>query len=131
MTRDSIDVTETELAVLRTLWEFGEATIRQLADRLYPGGGTSHYATVQKLLERLEGKGCVSHDQQGRVNVFRPELERGELIARRLRRTAEQLCEGSLTPLLTHLVGTSRLESGVIAALRYQGQLRTNGLRRV
>ena len=43
-----------ELDVLRALWEDGPATIRALTDRLYPRGGASEYATVQKLLERLE-----------------------------------------------------------------------------
>ena len=48
------DVPDAELAVLKALWDQGEATIREIADRLYPGGETSHYATVQKLLDRLE-----------------------------------------------------------------------------
>ena len=48
------DVTDAELAVLQTLWEQGEATIRQLTDVLYPEGKAAHYGTVQKLLERLE-----------------------------------------------------------------------------
>jgi len=45
-------------------------------------------------------------------------VARDDLVAARLRETADRLCEGSLTPLLTHLVGTSRLESDAIAALR-------------
>ena len=48
------DVTDAELAVLQALWELRAATIRQLTDQLYPRGNVSHYATVQKLLERLE-----------------------------------------------------------------------------
>ena len=31
----------TSIDVLRALWDDGEATIRALSDRLYPGGGTS------------------------------------------------------------------------------------------
>ena len=65
MARTPQDVTDAELAVLQVLWEQGPATIRQLTDRLYPEGKTSHYATVQKLLERLQAKGCVSRDRGG------------------------------------------------------------------
>src|SRR5512139_4269942 len=103
MARRPQDVTDAELDVLRALWDNGPATIRALADRLYPGGGTSEYATVQKLLERLEDKGHVAHRTEGRSNVFSARVKREELVARRLRETAEKLCDGSLTPLLTHL----------------------------
>ena len=54
MIRQLTDLPDAELAVLQTLWERGPCTIRQLADTLYPSGTDTHYATVQKLLERLE-----------------------------------------------------------------------------
>ncbi len=104
MTRPSQDVTEAELSVLQELWEQPGATIRQLTDTIYPGGGPSRYATVQKLLERLEEKGCVARDRGGPVQRFTATVDRDELIALRLRAVADTLCGGSLTPLLTHLV---------------------------
>jgi BlaI family penicillinase repressor len=118
MARRPQDVTDAELDVLRALWADGAATIRALSDRLYPGGGTSEYATVQKLLERLEDKGHVAHRSEGRQNVYRARVQREELVARRLRDTAEQLCDGSLTPLLTHLVSAGRLSPDEILELR-------------
>ena len=62
MDRTPQDVTEAELTILQFLWDQGPATIRQLTDALYPPGTEAQYATVQKLLERLEGKGHVSRD---------------------------------------------------------------------
>lgn len=47
MARTPRDVTDVELEVLRALWELEQATIRSLADRVYPHGGASEYATVQ------------------------------------------------------------------------------------
>ena len=118
MARRPQDVTDAELDVLRVLWDDGPATIRTLADRLYPGGGTSEYATVQKLLERLEDKGHVKHRSEGRQNVYSARVQREDLVARRLRDTAEQLCDGSLTPLLTHLVSAGRLSRDELLELR-------------
>ncbi len=71
---------------------------------MYQQGGTSVYATVQKLLDRLESKGCVSRDRTATVHVFQASIDRDELIGRRLRAVADSLCGGSLSPLLTHLV---------------------------
>ena len=112
------DVTDAELDVLRALWENGPATIRALTDRLYPSGGTSEYATVQKLLERLEGKELVARRAEGRQNVFRAIVRREELVARRLRETAEELCDGSLTPLITQLVSAGKLSREELRELR-------------
>jgi predicted transcriptional regulator len=111
------DVTDAELEVLRALWEIGPATIRVLADRLYPRGGTSEYATVQKLLERLEDKSHVSRRADGRQNVYTAEVGRDDLVARRLRDTAERLCDGSLTPLITHLVSAGKLSADELREL--------------
>ena len=118
MARRPQDVTDAEREVLRALWEQGPATIRALADELYPGGSTSEYATVQKLLERLSDKGHVSRRTDGRQHVWSAAVRREELVARRLRDTADELCDGSLTPLLTQLVSTARLTRVELAELR-------------
>lgn len=104
MPRTPQDVTDAELNLMQRLWASGSATIRRLTDELYPGGGTSHYATVQKLLERLEEKGYVRRDRRSSVHEFTPTVDRDELIGRRLQSLADRLCEGSVAPLLTHLV---------------------------
>jgi predicted transcriptional regulator len=109
MGRTPQDITGRELAVLQLLWDHGPATIRQLTDQLYPDGGPAKYATVQKLLERLEEEGHVRRDRSASVHIFAAVIGREELIGRRLRDVAEKLCDGSLTPLLTHLVRTTRL----------------------
>jgi BlaI family transcriptional regulator, penicillinase repressor len=118
MGRPAQDITESELSVLRILWDRGTATIRQLADVLYPGGEAAQYATVQKLLDRMEAKGYVQRDRALYVHVFAPVLDRDELIGRRLRSLAEMLCDGSLTPLLTHLARAKDLTEEDRLALR-------------
>ena len=109
MSREVQDLPDAELAVLQALWDGGPATIRQLTDVLYPRGSDSSYATVQKLLDRLEAKGCVSRDRSSWAHVFRATMDRDELIGRRLQAVAEKLCGGSLTPLMTNLVRSKRL----------------------
>lgn len=111
MGRTPRDITDAELAVLQVLWDEGPATIRRLTDVLYPRGGRSHYATVQKLLERLEESGCVRRQRADSVNIFHARVGRDELIGRRLQSVAEELCGGSWTPLLTTLVQQQRLSS--------------------
>ena len=109
MARTPQDITDAELAVLQVLWEEGPQPIRRITEMLYPAGKAAQYATVQKLLERLESKECVTRDRTAAVHVFAASLGRDELVGRRLQAVAEKLCGGSWTPLLTHLVQGQRL----------------------
>jgi BlaI family transcriptional regulator, penicillinase repressor len=113
MARTPRDVTDAELAVLRVLWDRGPTNVRALADEL-----SAQAATVQKLLERLERKRWVARDRSGPVQLFRATADRDDLIGRRLRGIAEELCEGSLAPLLSHLVQNERLTATDRQALR-------------
>jgi BlaI family transcriptional regulator, penicillinase repressor len=109
MERTPQDVTEAELAVLQVLWDRQPTTIRQIVEVLYPPATEANYATVQKLLERLEAKGHVARDRSRHAHLFTARTSRDALVGRRLRAVAEQLTGGLLAPLLTHLVRAETL----------------------
>ncbi len=109
---------DAELEVLKGLWELGPASIRDLASRCYSGDDPSAHSTVQKLLQRLMAKGCVARQRQGRRHIYRAVAERSDLIEQRLRETADKLCEGSMTPLITQLIDSSHLTREELARLR-------------
>lgn len=119
MARTAQDVTDTELAILQVLWDQGPCTRRQITDVLYPRGGPAQYATVQKLLERLEAKGFVTAQNRGQgVLTFAVSVDRDELISRKLQEVAEKLCGGSMTPLLINLVRAQPLTDRQLDELR-------------
>jgi predicted transcriptional regulator len=118
MSRPPRDVTDAELSILQVLWDRGRATVRELCDLLYAKGPGSQHATVQKLLERLEAKDCVSRNRETWPHVYEAAVERQDLIGRQLQQTADKLCDGSLQPLLTHLVKTGRLSAEDRRSLR-------------
>ena len=118
MARTPQDVTDAELSVLQSLWEMQTATVRELTERLYPDGSSSETATVQKLLERLEGKKCVTRNRKTWPHQFSAAIEREALIARQLQTTADKLCQGELHPLLTSLVKARGLTAADRKSLR-------------
>jgi len=59
MGQTNLGVSEYELAILEVLWSHGQATIREITEEIYGKVSTTAYATVQKLLERLENKDYV------------------------------------------------------------------------
>jgi predicted transcriptional regulator len=110
MGRSLPNVTDTEWSVLQLLWDRGPSTVRQLADVLYARGGPSEYATVHKLLERLEAKGYVRRERSGGVFLFRASVDRDDLIGQQLETLVERMCGGSLQPLLSNLIRVKRLK---------------------
>lgn len=118
MARTPRDVTDAELSILRVLWEEGTLPVRAIATAVGSRRNPAQAATVQKLLERLEDKGWVERDRSGPVQMFRATADRDDLIGRRLQGIAEELCEGSMTPLLSHLVQRENLSASDRRALR-------------
>ncbi len=118
MPRKPRDVTEAELAILQVLWDRGRTTIRHLTELLYPGGGDSEYATVKKLLTRLEHKGCVCRDSREAAHLFEARITRDELMGQRLDAIAAELCGGSRAPLLMNLLRAQSLSEADRQELR-------------
>jgi BlaI family penicillinase repressor len=118
MAKTTKDVTDTELAVLQVLWSEKTATVRRIAETLYGEAAKSQHATVQKLLDRLKTKGFVARDRTVWPHVFRPAIQQGELIDRRLQNTADKFCGGSMQPLLTHLLRGRQLSKDDRSSLR-------------
>jgi BlaI family penicillinase repressor len=116
--RQTATITGAELRVLEELWQRGEATIRDLRDALYPQGGNSKFATVQKLLARLAAKDLVHRRKDESNWIFQATVARDDLIGGELRRLANRLSGNSMTPLLTYLVETGELTSKERAHLR-------------
>jgi BlaI family transcriptional regulator, penicillinase repressor len=106
-------ITDGELSILQVLWRREEAGNREIADEIYGEITDPKVATVQKLLERLEAKGCVVRDRSERAHRFRARFSQEEYLRSRLQALADRLYDGALAPLVTTLVqskGISRAE---------------------
>ncbi len=114
----ALKITDTELEVLKVLWNNGASMIREITDALYPDGGVAHYATVQKLLDRLRSKLCVRRTRCGRGHIYSASVPRTDLISTSLEETAAKLCGGSFTPLLTHLIDSRRRSREELGTLK-------------
>ena len=102
-------VTDAELKVLKLLWAKGRLTARSIRERLYPRGGESELATVQKLLQRLEGKGMILRDRSSFAHQFEAGVSQTDVVAREIESLAEKLTDGSMVPLLMHAVRSADL----------------------
>ena len=107
-----------ELAVMELLWAQGELTARKLREQLYPDASRAQHGTVQRLLQRLEEKGYVSRDRELPVHIFSALVSRAAYAGGQLENLANKLTEGSVAPLLTHLIENKKISRAEIRRLR-------------
>jgi predicted transcriptional regulator len=61
--------TDSELSILRVLWQRGPSTVRDVHDDLNLRNATG-YTTVLKLLQIMTEKGLVTRDESERAHVY-------------------------------------------------------------
>ena len=106
-----------ETEILRLIWQLGTGTVQQVCEQLPPKRRIA-YATVQTLLRRLEKKGYLSHESQGKAHLFSPAAKRDEVIDRTVGDFVDRLFGGDPLPLMHHLANHSKLDADEIERLK-------------
>lgn len=114
----STELGEAELAVLRTLWDHGPQTVREVMERLHERGRKVAYTTVLTFLARLEQKGVVTSDKRDLAYVYRAKVSRTSVTKSRVKALLEQLYDGAAGPVVMHLVEHERLTADEVSKLR-------------
>jgi len=93
--------TESELELLRILWDKQPATVRDIFDALNeerPSG----YTTVLKLLQIMTAKGLVVRDEANRAHVYRSAISQDAMQSKILKDLSVRLFSGSAAQLALH-----------------------------
>jgi len=106
-------ITDGELSILEVIWDQGSPTSRNIADVIYDKVNDSKMASVQKLIERLEAKGCVLRDRSERAHRFRALISREDFLRDRMKALADRHCAGSLAPLVTTLLRSKNFSNEI------------------
>jgi predicted transcriptional regulator len=61
-------------------------------------------STARTILRRLESKGYIEHDVDGRTFVYRPKVEPQSVASQQVRGIIDKLCSGSVENLLVGMV---------------------------
>ena len=102
---------------MQLLWRYGRATARQITEELSREKPVA-LSTVQTLLRKLEAKGAVTHEKEGRTFIFRPLYEESEVTPTATRDLLARLFNGSVSRLATHLLRHEPITPAELAHLR-------------
>ncbi|HEV8581229.1 MAG TPA: BlaI/MecI/CopY family transcriptional regulator [Thermoanaerobaculia bacterium] len=106
-----------QLAIMRVLWNRGEATVAEVHDTLEPERGLA-LTTIATMLTKMEKKGVVDHRADGRRFIFRPLVSESQVRRSMVADLTSQLFRGDVTALVNHLLSEHEIDARELAQLR-------------
>lgn len=105
--RDTKKPTDSELEILRILWDQGASTVRQVHEilSLHKESG---YTTTLKLLQIMHEKGLVKRDGSCKTHIYTANITRSKTQHQFMNRMIENLYEGSCTQLVMQALGSGK-----------------------
>jgi BlaI family transcriptional regulator, penicillinase repressor len=121
-------LTELQLQLLRVLWARGESTVVGVQEALRPERRLAQ-TTVATLLSRLEKRGVVAYRTEGRQYVYRALVTEAEVRGSVLAEVTEQLFEGDVAELVSHLLTAAEADAADLAKVRALIEARERALK--
>ena len=107
--------TPREMDVLSILWDLGSATVAEVRDRI---PADLAYTTVLSLMQTLEEKGMVRHEEEGRAYRYFPLLDWEDVGKGELRRLLRKVFKGSPELLVLHLLDDRTVDQEELRRMR-------------
>ena len=111
------DLTDLQLAILRLLWQRGEATVAELWEALYDERGLAQ-TTVATLVARLQRRGIVARRSRDRQYVYRATITESDVQHSMVSELTERLFDGNAAALVNHLIAASDMSPGDLARVK-------------
>ncbi len=94
---------ELQFRILKVLWDHPKATVAEVLEEL--DGGLA-YTTVATMLRKMEGRGLVRHEEQGRKFLYEAVVSAEDVTRSMADDLVDRLFGGSLARAMSHLLET-------------------------
>ncbi|MBC7587671.1 MAG: BlaI/MecI/CopY family transcriptional regulator [Chitinophagaceae bacterium] len=104
---NQIKPTESEVEILRVLWDKGKATVREVHEVLclHKDAG---YTTTLKLLQIMFEKGLVKRDDSNKTHIYQPNVSKENTQQQFMGKMINSLFSGSSTQLVMQALGNNK-----------------------
>ena len=106
-----------QLAIMRVLWQRGEATAQDVHAALLDERGLAP-TTIATMLKKMEAKGVVGFRVEGRRHVYRALLGERDVHRSMVSDLLDRVFLGNATALVDHLVREGELDERELDTLR-------------
>ena len=111
------ELTELQLAILRLLWDRGEATVAEIWEALYDERGLAQ-TTIATLVTRLQRRGVVARRTRDRQYVYRATITEADVQHSMVSELTERLFDGDPAALVSHLISAADMSPGDLARVK-------------
>ncbi|MBZ5496308.1 MAG: BlaI/MecI/CopY family transcriptional regulator [Acidobacteriia bacterium] len=119
-------LTDLENQIMHVIWSRGPSSVEAVYQALSPPRKLKE-SSVRTMLRRLEKKGYLSHESDGRAYIYNAaELPR-RLAARAVRQIIDRFCQGSVEELVTGMVDAQVLTNEELDRLAHLARKRRKG----
>ena len=112
-----ISLAEREAQLMDLLWDHGPSTVNEVQSLL---SDDLAYTTVLTMLRKLEAKGYVGHEEEGRAHRYHALIDRTAAQEGALKALVSKLFKGSSDALLMHLVSREKLNAKQVQRIEEQ-----------
>ena len=110
-------LTPLESQIMDCVWDLGEATSRQVMERLEATRPLA-YTTVQTVMNTLEKKGMLTREKIGLVNFYRPTRSRESIARDEMDSLIARVFGGSIPAVANSLLSSGTLDRDEIEAIK-------------
>ncbi len=119
-------LTELESAVMRVVWDAGPSSVEAVHQAVSRNRDLKE-TTIRTLLRRLEQKGYLRHESDGRAYIYRAVEPARSLAARAVRQIIDRFCQGSVEELVSGMVEAKVLTKRELDSLEEFVRVRKGG----
>ncbi len=116
MTTQSIELTEAEWSIIKTVWDSEPCTAPAIQEKLFKSTGW-HYSTVRTLMDRMAAKGALKAKKEGKLTIYSSAVTRNEAQRSELVYALKHAFNGALTPMVQCLLDNNDLNEAELAGL--------------
>ncbi|WP_195270554.1 BlaI/MecI/CopY family transcriptional regulator [Eubacterium sp. 1001713B170207_170306_E7] len=110
-------ISEAEFEVMQVIWDNAPINTNEIVSLLKDTSGWSP-KTIQTMLIRLEKKGAITHEKDGRVYVYSPIIPKEDYISHESRAFLNKFFNGALDQMVVSYLSQNDLSPEDIASLR-------------
>jgi BlaI family penicillinase repressor len=108
MKKESLELFESEWAILQKVWEFEPCAAPTVQEALQ-GEKEWAYTTVKTMMDRMVKKGLLKTEKIRSIYLYRSAVTKSQARQSEIARTLKRAFDGTFTPLMQFLIENDQL----------------------
>lgn len=113
----AVKPTESELEILKILWEHGDCTVRQVHE-VFAKNKEIGYTNTLKLMQIMHAKGIVSRDESSKTHIYKALISRDKTEQQILGKIINDMFDGSAARMVMQALGNHQTSESEIIKIK-------------